>query len=199
MGNPASALTENRIESISRQIHGRHRILALTVAVWTVAGALLLTRDPRAIAVGGSLVIGWSHLVGRCGSSHFGALTPRGKLPDQRSRWLTGVVVYLVAGAISSVAVGAALGALGGMVVPTGLDSAALALVLFLAGVAAASELRLIPWRLPQPSLQTSRLWGHVSLANSGSALGLLLRSHFRYRVYVFRDVARTGGAFRAR
>ena len=185
MSSPTSELTEDTVKPISRRILGRRRIFVLTIAVWAVAGALLLTLEPLAIAVAGSLAIGWSHLVGRCGLSHFGALTPRGKLAGQRSRWLTSVMVYVVAGALSSAAVGAGLAALGGLVVPRGVDTAALALVLLLAAVAAASELRLIRWRLPQPNLQTRREWGMlrspIPEALWGFSLGLTFATVFTF------------------
>jgi hypothetical protein len=185
MSSPTSQLTEEALKPISRPVLDRQRIFVLTFAVWAVAAALLLTLDPRAIAVAGSLAIGWSHLVGRCGLSHFGALTPRGKLPGQRSRWLTSVVMYVIAGAISSAAVGASLGALGRILVPSSFDAAALALVLLLAAVAAGTELRLIPWRLPQPNLQTRREWGllrsPIPAVMWGSSLGLTFATVFTF------------------
>lgn len=142
------------------QVIKRDLIVALTIAVWAIAGSLLLTREPGLIAVAGSFAIGWSHLVGRCGLSHLGALTPRGKLPNQRSRWLVNVLVYLAAGAVASISVGATLATLGSLVVPPRLRGVAVALVLAVALVASASELRLIPWRLPEPKWQTRREWG---------------------------------------
>lgn len=135
------------------------RIIGLTAAVWAVAAALSVTREPRLVAVAGSLAIGWSHLVGRCGISHLGALTPRGKLPGQRRHWLANVLVYVTAGALASSAVGTALAVAGGLLVPARLRGAALALVLLLAIVAATSELGLISWRLPEPNRQTRPEW----------------------------------------
>lgn len=164
----------------------RQRIIGLTVAWWSVAAGLLLTREPGAIAVAGSLAIGWSHLAGRCGLSHLGALTPRGKLPGQRSRWLVDVLVYVAAGALASIAVGIALGALGALIVPAGLHAVALALVLLLALVAAATELRVIRWRLPEPKRQTRREWGAmfrspIPAALWGGGLGLTFATVFTF------------------
>lgn len=185
MSSPISEPAEGLSTPISQRVLGRQRIPGLTVAVWAVAGALCLTLDPRLIAVAGSLAIGWSHLVGRCGLSHFGTLTPRCKLPGQRSRWLSGVLVYVVAGALSSAAVGAGLAAVGGLLVPSGLRGAAVRLVLLLAAVSAASELGLISWRLPQPNLQTRRVWGMlrwpIPEALWGFSLGLTFATVFTF------------------
>lgn len=148
-----------RPSSTTTGVRGRNRFIVLTVAFWAVAIALVLARDAYVIAVAGSFVIGWSHLAGRCGLSHFGALTPRGTLPGHRASWLADVVVYVSVGAMASIAVGLALGLLGSLV-PGGLRATVLALALLLAFGAAASDLRVIPWRLPQPTRQTRREWG---------------------------------------
>jgi hypothetical protein len=185
MSSRTSNLNGRLSKPSSRRILGRRRIVGLTVAVWAVAGALLLTLEPRPIAVAGALAIGWSHLVGRCGLSHFGALTPRGKLPGQRARWLSNVLVYVVAGALASSAVGIALAAVGSLLVPTELRGAAVALVLLLATVAAATELRLIHWRLPDPNLQTRREWGMlrppIPAVLWGFSLGLTFATVFTF------------------
>ena len=160
MSSRASNLTGRLSRQSSRHILGRHRIVALTVAVWAVAGALLLTLQPRPIALAGALAIGWSHLLGRCGVSHFGALTPRGKIPGRHVRWLAGALTYVAAGAFAATVVGASLAALGRFLVPGGFRAVAVGVTILLAVVAAASELRLIRWRLPQPNLQTRRHWG---------------------------------------
>lgn len=168
------------------RIQARHRVAVLTAGVWAVAGAIVLTLQPRPIAVAGSLAIGWSHLVGRCGLSHFGALTPRGKLPGQRGQWLADILVYVATGALASMAVGTILAAFGALIVPTYLRGAAVALVLLLAIVAAASDLRLMPWRLPQPNRQTRREWGQlfrrpIPAALWGLCLGVTLATVFTF------------------
>lgn len=175
-----------RASKPSARITGRHRIIGLTAGVWCVAGALLPTRDPLFIAVAGSLAIGWSHLAGRCGLSHFGALAPRGKLPGQRLHWLTNALVYGVAGALASTVVGMSLAALGALLVPPGLHWAALAAVLLLAFVAAAIELGVIGWRLPDPNRQTRREWGQmfrppIPAALWGACLGLTFATVFTF------------------
>jgi hypothetical protein len=138
------------------------RLIGLTVAVWSVALVLLLTRDAAAIAAAGSFAVGWSHLAGRCGLSHFGALTPRAKLPGQRRAWLVDVLVYVSAGAVASIAVGLVLGLLGLILVPADLRGASLGLVVLLAAFAALGDFGAIRWRLPQPNRQTRREWGFM-------------------------------------
>lgn len=162
------------------------RIFGLTVAVWSVAVVSLLTRDATAIAAAGSFAVGWSHLAGRCGLSHFGALTPRAKLPGQRAGWLADVLVYVVAGAVASVAVGLALDLLGLVFVPTGLRGASLVLVVLLAAFAAAGDLGVIRWRLPQPNRQTRREWGFmfrppIPAALWGLGLGVTVATVFTF------------------
>ena len=161
MTTPTSDLVVPSSGAPSR-IGSRHRIFGTTVAVWAVAVGLLLTGDPGLIAVAGSFAIGWSHLAGRCGLSHFGALTPRSKLPGHRTGWLANVVAYVSAGAVASIAVGLALGLLGLVLVPAGLRGESLVLVVLLAVFAAAGDLGVIGWRLPQPKRQTRREWGFM-------------------------------------
>lgn len=158
MTTPTSDLVL-RTPSTTTCVRSRSRIVVVTVAVWVVAVAVLLTRDAHVIAVAGSFVIGWSHLAGRCGLSHFGALTPRGKVPGLRATWLAEVMVYVSVGAVASSGVGLALGLLGSLV-PGGLRATVLGFALLLALGAAASDLRVIRWGLPQPTRQTRREWG---------------------------------------
>jgi hypothetical protein len=167
------------------RIGGWDRIFGFTIGIWVVAAALLLTRGAAATAVAGSFAIGWSHLAGRCGLSHFGTLTPRGKLPGQRTRWLADVLVYTSTGALASTTVGLALGLLGTLI-PLGLRGGVLALVLILALVAGASDLGVIPWQLPQPSRQTRREWGAmfrppIPAALWGLGLGLTVATVFTF------------------
>ncbi len=185
MSGPTSALPKGLAQPTSRPAFSPQRIYGSTAAVWVAAGALCLTLDPRRIALAGSLAVGWSHLVGRCGLSHFGTLTPRGRLPGQRSRWLISVLVYTMAGALSSTAVGAVLGTVGSRVLPSGFRGAALGLVLAIAIVAPASDLHLIRWRLPQPNLQTRRHWGlfrsPIPAVLWGLSLGLTFATVFTF------------------
>ena len=173
-------------DALTARTPARSRIIGLTGAVWVAAAALSSTRDPGLIAVAGSFAIGWSHLVGRCGTSHLGALTPLGKIPGRRGRWLVNVLVYVAAGALASGGVGAALGAAGGLLVPSGLRDAALVVVLGVALVAAASELGVINWRLPEPDRQTRREWSQrfrppVPAALWGLGLGLTVATVFTF------------------
>lgn len=185
MSTRASNVSEPLSASNSWAISGRRRIVAATVLIWTAAAVLFFTLEARPIAIAGALAVGWSHLVGRCGLSHFGTLTPRGKLPGRRARWLTGVLAYVFAGALASAAVGAALAAGGRLVVPPDFRAGVVAFALVLAGVAAASELRLTPFRLPQPHLQTSRLWRRfptpIPEVMWGFCLGLTVATVFTY------------------
>jgi hypothetical protein len=164
----------------------RPRIIGLTMVVLVVAVGLSLTRESRLVAVAGSFAIGWSHLVGRCGASHLGTLTPRSKLPGGRRKWLAQVVVYVAAGTLASSAVGGALAVVGGLLVPTALRGTALMVVLALAFVAAASDVGLVSWRLPEPNRQTRQAWGYtyrrpVAAALWGIGLGLTVATVFTF------------------
>lgn len=160
MSSRATNLSKLVTSSSSSRIGGSRRAVGMTMMMGVVAGGSLLTLEPRAIAFVGALAIGWSHLAGRCGMSHFGALTPRGKLAGRRLRWLSGVLAYVVSGALASAAIGAALAVGGGALVPGNYRATAVGIAILLALVAAGSDLGWIRWRLPQPSLQTRRLWG---------------------------------------
>jgi len=146
--------------------------MGLTGGVWILAAALALSGEPRAIAIGGAFAVGWSHLVGRCGISHLGTLTPRGKIPGQRRYWLLQVLVYAAAGVVASAAAGIGLAALGGLVIPDSLRDAAIGVVIVVAGVAAASDLGLIRWRLPEPNRQTHRSGATPSAGRSPQRCG---------------------------
>lgn len=178
-----SDVAERSKETLQRII-SRRRIIALTVFVCGASFTLVLTLEPRLIALGGAFAIGWSHLAGRCGLSHFGALTPQAKVPGRRSRWAADVLVYVVAGAIASTAVGASLATVGELM-PQNFRLAAMAMVLVFAAVAAASELRLIQWRLPEPRFQTRREWGMfrppIPAALWGFGLGLTFATVFTF------------------
>lgn len=159
MSTRPSTVPQPLSTSSPAKLAARRRLVGATVVICAVATGLIATMDARPIAIAGAVAIGWSHLAGRCGISHFGALTPRSKLPGRRTRWLVGALVYLAAGALASSAVGAALGAGGGALVPADFRAAAIGLALLIAAVAAASELGVIRWHLPQPNLQTRRQW----------------------------------------
>ena len=186
MNTPTPELTVRTEATATTRSGSLQRIMGLTVAVWSVALALLLTRDAAAIAVVGSFAVGYSHLAGRCGLSHFGALTPQAKLPERRVAWLADVIVYVSAGAVASIAVGLGLGFLGLIFVPTGLRMAGLVLVVLLAALAAAGDLRVIRWRLPQPNRQTRREWGFmfrppIPAALWGLGLGVTVATVFTF------------------
>jgi hypothetical protein len=110
--------------------------------------------------------------------SLIGALTPLGKVATRRSTWLRNIALYTVAGAVSSAAVGAALGALGAMFLAPGLDPPRLALVAIVALAAIAHELGWITLPQPQIRRQTSRAWAlgpaPVAMILWGLDLGLL-------------------------
>lgn len=164
----------------------RYRVMGLTLTIWFVVVALVLTRGWSLIAIAGALAIGWSHLAGRCGQAHLGALTLQGKLPGRRIGWLVDVAVYVLSGALASVAVGLALGTLGAIIVPSALRGVALTLVLCLAALAAAIELGVIRWRLPEPNRQTRREWRFafrppIPAAMWGFGLGLTFATVFTF------------------
>jgi hypothetical protein len=162
------------------------RILAATAAVWAVVAALSSTRNALLIAVAASFAIGWSHLAGRCGMSHVGALTPPGKVSGRRLRWLGNVLVYVTAGTLAAGAVGTALGLAGGLLVPSQLQGVAIVAVICLGLVGLASDLRLISWRLPQPNRQTRREWSQkyrapIPAALWGLGLGVTVATVFTF------------------
>lgn len=163
----------------------RSRLIALTSILGVGAAATALTLEPRFIAVAGAVAVGWSHLAGRCGASHFGTLTPRGKLRGRRASWAGDAIVYTAAGAISSTVVGASLGAAGGAL-PDGFREVAIAGALLLAVVAAAIDLRLLPARLPEPPWQTRRQWGQafrrpIPAVMWGFCLGITVATVFTF------------------
>jgi hypothetical protein len=167
----------------------RRRIIGMTIAVWVVAAVLSATLNPQLIAVAGAFAIGWSHLVGRCGTSHFGTLTPFVNVPGLRRRWTVTVLAYVSSGTLTSGIVGVLLATAGAFLVPANLRTVALGVVLLLACVAAAGDLGLIPWRLPQANLQTRQAWGYkyrplVAATLWGLGLGLTFAT-----VYTFSGV----------
>lgn len=186
MTGPAAEIRPEAQATPAAAGSARARLVGVTGGVWALAAAPALSGEPRAVAMGGAFAIGWSHLVGRCGISHLGTMTPRGKIPGQRRYWLVQVLVYVAAGVVASAAVGMGLAAIGGLVIPDSIRDAALGVVILVAGVAAASELGLIRWRLPEPNRQTRQAWGYtfrrpVAAALWGFGLGLTFATVFTF------------------
>lgn len=162
------------------------RLFGLTLVVWAAVVALAATREPRLVAVAGAFAIGFSHLAGRCGTSHLGALTPQGKIPGRRPRWLADILTYLASGAVASSLVGAGLAGAGGLLIPAPFQGAAIGLGLALALVAVSGDLGWLRWRLPEPKRQTRREWGMmfrppVPAAMWGFGLGTTVLTVFTF------------------
>jgi hypothetical protein len=85
---------------------------------------------------------------------------PLGKVANARWRWLATLLAFTVSGAVASVLVGAALGALGRAVLPQDAGDTALVAVLGLTVLAAVRECGAAWIPLPQLRRQTSGAWG---------------------------------------
>jgi hypothetical protein len=81
------------------------------------------------------------------------------KVAGRKSKWLENVSAYTVAGGITSMLVGGAIGLLGSVILPTRLEGAALAVVLLLILAAIARDAGLSDIRLPQVHRQTDGNW----------------------------------------
>jgi len=99
-----------------------------------------------------------------------GALTPPGKVVGRRARWLRGVSLYTLGGAITSGLVGLGLGAMGSLATRP-FATAALAVCFAIAGVGFLREARLVRLPLPQVRRQTRDLWAKSNLAPAAAAL----------------------------
>jgi sulfite exporter TauE/SafE len=102
-----------------------------------------------------------------------------------RSRWLADVALYTFGGVVSSVLVGAALGALGGLL-PAPVTAHGGTIVLAVAVLAVAREVGVLRFPLPQPRRQTRDLWSKtfpapVAALLWGFDLGLTLTTRFTF------------------
>jgi hypothetical protein len=101
-------------------------------------------------------------------------------------RWLAHVLAYTLAGAFSSVLVGGALGALGGLVLPPAAVRLAGPVALMLGMAAVAVDMGWLRLRLAQPRRQTRDVWNYRfgALAAStlwGFDLGLVVTTWFTF------------------
>lgn len=133
------------------------RMATYVLAVIVLASALVLFRfSLTAALLLASLLLGWSELNGRCGTSHVSTLTPLRSM-QPRNLWLRAVSTYTVSGALSSSGVGAIAGLLGEFVVPM---RPALLVGIVIGGVVlAGGELHLWQVRIPQVRRQTNKMW----------------------------------------
>jgi hypothetical protein len=103
----------------------------------------------------------------------------------ERSRWLADVGLYTLGGVVSSVLMGAALGAFGGLL-PAPVTDHAAPVILGVAAVALAREVGWLRFPLPQPRRQTKDLWAkafppRVTAVLWGFDLGLTVTTRFTF------------------
>jgi hypothetical protein len=100
-------------------------------------------------------------------------------------RWLANVAAYTLAGAATSALVGAALGALGLLVLRGPLQVPAMLAAVGIAFLAAARELGIVSFKLPQLARSTRAWWGRFGPISSaffwGLDLGLLFTTRFTF------------------
>jgi hypothetical protein len=113
-----------------------------------------------------------------------GTLTPLGKVATHRRTWIIAVASFTAAGAATSAAVGAFLGALGGLLIPVDGPVWRVVVVGCIAAAVVAIELSLVRITFPQPRRQTQEIWGkrygiHRAAILWGADLGLLFTSWF--------------------
>ncbi len=151
---------------------------AVSFAGLIVASAFV-TSMPLVTMLAAALICGWAEVDGACGASHVSALTPLRALDKTHRLWRNSVIAYTVGGVVTSLIVGALLG-LATFAVRRFVDQslAAPTIVLAIAIVLAARELRLLRFLLPQVNLQTQKFWalqfGHVTgAAMWGAHIGI--------------------------
>jgi len=84
-----------------------------------------------------------------------GALAPPGKVARGRRTWVLNMVTYTLAGALTSVLLGAGLGLVGALALPDDMAVPAGVLGLAVAAVAMAREIGVVAVPLPQLGRQT--------------------------------------------
>lgn len=89
-------------------------------------------------------------------------LAPLGKVAGYKKKWVVEVSVYTLAGCVTSMFVGAALGWMGRLLFPGPVGKLGLFFAITIAGIAIARELRWISFPLPQLKRQTKDFWGKV-------------------------------------
>jgi hypothetical protein len=113
-----------------------------------------------------------------------GALTPLGKVARKWTQWLAAVTVYTVVGLVTSLTLGASLGALGRWAGTPSWHGEVLALTAGLSLVLMAREWGWIRFRLPERRQQTEKAWMHELGPLGAAALwGLHLSLAFLTRV----------------
>src|SRR5215831_5837052 len=113
-----------------------------------------------------------------------GALTPLVKVARSWRTWLSAVSLYTASGLAVTLAVGAAIGELGGVVGLAGRPEVAMAVGLPVALLLAARELGVVRFRLPERPLQTEKIWMHQFGALGAATMwGLHLSLGFFTRV----------------
>lgn len=107
------------------------------------------------------------------------------KAATGKERWIY-LAAYTLTGAVTSALVGAALGAVGRLLVPDPMVAAGLGVSVGVAGLAAAHELGWVPLRLPQVRRQTRDVWAKrfrpgFAAALWGADLGLVFTTWFTF------------------
>ena len=92
-------------------------------------------------------------------------------MAEERRRWLGNVAAYTVAGAATSVLVGAALGLLGAAVFPDGVGTVGIAVAIAVALLALARDSGAAAVPLPQVGRQTDGLWAKRFGARTAAVL----------------------------
>lgn len=100
--------------------------------------------------------------------------------------WLGQVSLYTLGGLVTSVLVGAGLGAGGGLVIPAGTRPLGIVVALVVAVLAASRELGWVRFPLPEPKRQTKDLWAKtfsrpVAATLWGLDLGLLVSTRLTF------------------
>lgn len=91
-----------------------------------------------------------------------GAIAPLGKVAGHTKNWLTEVIIYTLAGSLTSSFVGAFLGLLGEWVSTIGIGEFGLWFAIVIAVLAITRELGWVSYPIPQLKRQTKDLWARL-------------------------------------
>ena len=83
-------------------------------------------------------------------------------MAGRKKRWLGEVIAYTLAGGVTSAFVGALLGLLGRLFLPTQFGKLGILVALAIGSIAIARELRWVSFPLPQLRRQTKDIWGRI-------------------------------------
>jgi hypothetical protein len=105
---------------------------------------------------------------------------------EARAQWLADVALYSAAGAVSSLAMGYALGSVGAWLLPPQAAPAGIPVLLAALLLLAARELEWVRFPLPQPRRQTKDLWAKTFTPQTaatlwGFDLGLAVTTRFSF------------------